>query len=200
MEAALLTGLPMIAGFHAELRMLLAAMVAMATVMPEPIRHSHPGGEQSHSHDADGHVHHSANGLASANVAEAEHHDHGIGRHSHGVDHGLCGSESHVLTAAASHWHYSWFGFNVTLPDPTAGHEREQDDRDFAPWIGVSSNDNISLARTQASPSEFLSLDADWPDMAVPTLCIIIGAAPPQRSAAPLCDSARHERSGVQLI
>jgi hypothetical protein len=186
----------MITGIQIGLRVLLAAMVALATLMPEPIRHAHAGGEHPHSHDADGHVHYPADDLPN----EADHHGHANSCHSHGDHHALNGHEAELLTASTSHWHYFWFGLNVTLSDPLSGHESNEADHDAVPWIGLASNDTVSLVPPQVSLAEFLSLDATQAFASGPTLCIIRCNAPPQRIAAPLCDTARHERSGVQLI
>jgi hypothetical protein len=99
---------------------------------------------------------------------------------------------------AAPHWHLWILGFELTLPisPESAGDEPEQ------PWIVASVGGDgaaapglahgpapAAAARCQAAACSAAAL-ADHPSP----------RAGPQVLSAPLCDTARFERSGVQLI
>jgi len=194
----------MIVALHNGMRELLSMMVALATVTPAPVRHLHAGGEHPHWHDADGHVHYGAEDLAATMIAEDDdyghgHSHHGDLHHEEGDHHDACVSDSRLLASAANHWHLLLFGLNVMLPVPPGGQDGDEDDQGAMRWLGLAAGDNVSLQMNEG-PAESISLDMVQVASAVPTLCTVEFHASPQRIAAPLCDAARHERSGVQLI
>lgn len=199
LEVPLMTGMMMVEPFKTGLRMTLAAVVAFSVIMPEPIRHAHAGGERAHLHDGDGHVHFLHNELA----GEADEHggarSEGCLSHDHNYD--VCAGESHLFSSATSHQHYFWFGWNVTLPASNEGDEGKDKDHVAGSWVGVAAGDNLPFVRPQASPAEWIGLDS----MLICSATTIDVGDSVQRAPAPprsntLCDIARHERSGVQLI
>jgi hypothetical protein len=111
-----------------------------------------------------------------------EHHAH---RHAHDHDHGVTG-EPHP------HRHVALLGVELTLPaEPDDDHSQEDQ-----PAYLVAAP---SLANVGQPPAHFAALaqpicQHDEPLQVVPPFRCKVALA------APLCDTARHERSGVQLI
>src|SRR5262245_16989092 len=134
-------GVPMIAMIQVSLRTMLAAVVAMLAIMPEPIRHAHAGAERAHSHDSDGHVHFLQDEFAGEADEHGRGHAEGCLSHHHNYD--ACAGESHLLSSATSHRHYFWFGWNVTLPGSNEGDEGKDKDHFADSWVGIAAGDNV---------------------------------------------------------
>ena len=115
-------------------------------------------------------------------------------RHAHpGGDRPHAHHDEHHDGASHAHLHVTLFGFELTLPVDS---EDNQSQEDQATWLIA---DWSTVEQQGHSPAEF----------AVPALTICWCEEPRQlvtalRPKAPvttfLCDTARHERSGVQLI
>jgi hypothetical protein len=138
------------------------------------------------------HHHHDAN-----HDSSGEHHHHTDGRGHHVADR---------LTSSASwsggHWwhlHIHLLGFELTLPEPAPDEgDRQSDERDTV-FVLASGKELLPCQRTQSTwiqqlvrPSVF-SLSRDAATMQ------IVASSPAPVSCAPLCDSARLERSGVLM-
>jgi hypothetical protein len=96
------------------------------------------------------------------------------------------------MGTSQAHLHVSLFGIEFTLPV-----EQDDDDSDEGqPTHLIAAAPTIALA---PSPSHFIAWTLPILDFGEP-----VPIAPTFRCktavAAPLCDTARHERSGVQLI
>lgn len=167
---------------------LLATALVVAGLVPPAVRHTHAGGDDPfHAHPA-GHSHH---------VATIHHHE---GEEQHAQ----LGLEDHhraTVLERVAHLHFSWFGIGLTLADgPSAGRSDtglpsssalvqlldEQPASAPGPCLG-------HLPRLVALGPGILHLPAVEP-------CLAACAAPMPGVATLLCDRARHERSGVQLI
>jgi hypothetical protein len=140
------------------------------------LQHAHAGGETAHDHDA---CH--------------EHHDHhSVADHCH-VD---CGAES-ITASAVPHLHSIWFGMPVSIPVQNGSNP--SGDSPATSCVDSHASDSIVVAAV--SVPELVPLPAHCTDSArVPELRELsrstsIGPV----ASSPLCDSARHERSGVQL-
>ena len=151
----------------------IAVVLAVSTLfIGVPARqHSHAAGDRPHSHLHARHVH--------AHDVDAHHgHDH---EHAHnGVD------------SSYAHVHVTLFGVDFTLPADSDDDENHDVRCTFlgpAP-SGVETDQSNSQLSVVAEPV----MGAGRPLSIVPPFRSIAAAA------APLCDTARHERSGVLLI
>jgi hypothetical protein len=112
---------------------------------------------------------------------------------------------SAAVLAVTPHIHLVWFGFEFTLLPPD-GAGPEQDDSSSACGSFARIVDNRPLDNCQFNNGR--QLDGGLLAVVPPTPPSFTGGMGPQpahgaaRDAAslPLCDTARHERSGVQLI
>ncbi len=171
--------------------LLMAAMVLAWSVSPPPVQHTHAGGtDLSHRHGA-------PDGRCPQMGTSLQYHgesDHGPFDSAARVPIGLCGK--------ASHLHVQWFGFRLTLPDhesPTKkGHDHSTSELLFiqaqasrAPASQVHSGN-----RLDTSPA-LLSLDLLAAGIAGARSAVSCSLVP--AASHPLCDRARHERSGVLL-
>lgn len=176
--------------FDRPVRLLLAATLLAAAAMPPAIGHAHRLGSDEHdAHLAHAHAH----GHAHHRDAHRTPHQ-GVGRQR------LCQGPQHghfeAAAAAVSHWHVSWFGFSLVIP----GHPVAADDAGgevvmIAPAL-VADGSLLPAGSTVAWACEPRS------PAARPSL---LPSAPAEPTAPPdylvlLCDTARHERSGVQLF
>lgn len=183
-------------------RSLLAAVVLVGSWMPPAYEHAH----------ADGHTHHHHHGLAAGHDDE---HDHGQDHLSteparlskmeeHGASAGEERAPGQMLAAAPeAHVHWSFLMFQLTWP---AG-----DEEGGSPPVGLADGEELwwvaSDCKLQADALRSGNLPATLGDLQSALLQVI--GKPPDDSCRPpplpchrtlLCDTARHERSGVQLI
>lgn len=169
---------------------LLSAVIVLGGVMPPAFQHAHPAGKSSHHHDPQS---------ASAVPVEHRHHRHD---HSHPHDHFQQETFSGMIATAQSHVHAWLLWFHIVVPvgqdenAPNAPDSIGHGGMYFAPG---TASDMLTLSRTSS--------------MSVET-CLPVGFAVAHDRAAPshpqggrqilasipLCDTARGERSGVQLI
>jgi hypothetical protein len=109
---------------------------------------------------------------------------------------------SAVVLAVTPHIHLVWFGFEFTLLPPD-GAGPEQDDSTSACGSFARIADNCLLDNGRPLKGGVLAVVPPTPNEPSVTSGL---AAPPAHGAArdvaslPLCDTARHKRSGVQLI
>jgi hypothetical protein len=158
-------------------------MVLLTNLMPPVYEHAHAGGEAFHTHGR----------------ADRHRHD-----HDHHGDDGRDGEqEAELIAGAVAHAHWTFLFFSVTWP-------ADDDDRRAPGQWGDS------LAGPAYSRAEFCMsfvgqydgpLSRNWADFlqarATAYSCATaVEQRPAGRSLIPdlLCDTARHERSGVQLI
>ena len=167
----------------------LAIWVSGASFTSPVVAHAHPGGDRPH-------------GLAEAH--DGHHYAHHSGRGRHGdLDHGAAAVANHVKTLSAAllwHTHASIFGIDVTLPCSSRGGDEEHRSRTVL-------ESHLTMAGpAMPAPADFHSWNVYL--FAAVSAPRFLGIAVPRfldlsqtgRDATPLCDTARHERSGVQLI
>jgi hypothetical protein len=182
----------------------LAVMVLLAMGFVAPaVRHTHPGGHTPHtlwlgdgvapslpqSH-GDGHLH-------------AGHGKHSHAKHSHVHASGPRAAEKHDADRTP-HQHLTWFWWEITLPASESPERGRPADR--SPADEWSAGLGIRLAtlllpfpdQSCASTARLPSLPAAL--ICEPTLADTVRAHACMRLGVPLCDTARHERSGTQLI
>ena len=166
------------------LRGLLSLAVLVAGVMPPGQVHAHHDGDLPHGHKTDVQRH------ADLHVSQSHH---------HGQDHHR-GQAASLDSGPRRHMHLVFFGIELTSP-----FSDEDDERDAAA-IG----DQIALVRLldergQVSEDQArLRLlepdDLSYGSGECERSLVHRGSTPPPVTVPPLCDRARHERSGVQLI
>ena len=154
----------------------LGAIFVVATITPPVVRHAHSDGDRPHGHDARrGHAHH----------------HHGNSHHH--------GEPSGSLAEDRAHCHVYFLGWNITLPDGSLPSHDEHDDEDrgcLLCWVCdvTARSESIELI--------------DWIEVTRVSKSIGLNVATRQKvvrhnppiTFAPLCDSARLERTGVRLI
>jgi len=175
---------------RASVNLLMAATVLAWSLAPPPVHHTHQGGDNPcHHHDCDD---------ADDDADDCAYCSH------HGSD---CGEHQSVVKVAtgiggeASHFHFQWLGFRLTLPDDDPPAEKGKDHsaakllfvqavRESVPQVDSGSRIDTSL--------ENLSLNSIAAEIAAPQSANFRSLL--RVTPHPLCDRARHERSGVQLI
>jgi hypothetical protein len=169
--------------FKSTVRFLLTAVLVLPGGGFTELRHAHPGGAQPHDHPR---------------IARRDPHR----QDDSGVDHDRhlrqAAGDSASMTSCFAHVHISCFGFHFTCPSPTD--PQETDDDSQGPTIGKSFNIVVPRAPAPSVVTEFLALVGDdvgrYEDLAEPASARCCKMA----DVTYLCDTARHERSGVQLI
>ena len=141
-------------------------------------QHAHDGGDKPHDHEA--------------SVEHSHSHDHDCAEHHH--HHGT--RDPRLLTNSVAHVHVSCFGFEFSLP---LQDESEHSD--------LSNSGSIAFVKPhdeclQAPPA----VNAILYTLLMPHVIQSSGILPivghfsfRPADSIPLCDTARHERSGVQL-
>ena len=177
--------------FHAALGWTLAALVVFIGTMPPALVHTHSSwGRPGHHHALVHNPSHESSAASHHHHAHAGHHH----RHSHSA------APEHEVSDAVPHMHFVWFGFELTSRIP-ADH-RPHDDRSGQPdfffvhlidysWKPGQSNGaptHFLSPRIAPSPVETQAPLQQASFVSIPSACVL------------LCDTARHERSGVQLI
>ena len=170
------------AGTRIATSLLLAAMLLGATVAPPAVRHAHPTEDGSAAHH--------------------EHDDHHARAHGH--RHFDDARESTTaVELSCDHWwhlHFHVLGFAFTLPEPPPSQSDRESERNVDFLVLTKSQDWFPGAAWQSDafrhgvpPSAFVAMEDAAPMQAVVS-------APPPVSCAPLCDSARRDRTGVLLV
>jgi hypothetical protein len=167
---------------HALRWMLAAWMLLAASVTPSTIVHGHSGGSLSHQHDTSG-------GARSYSPLSASIHD------------GHDGDVS--LSAADVHCHGFLTLFGAIAYQPMPGEPCDSHEKSSSTWETIVT---ISAGQGNRALMKHLAVDhSGQTSQAVVSIGCI--CAPKQHEtlsagtapASPLCDRARHERSGVQL-
>lgn len=191
-----------------SLSLLMAAVVLSAATAPPAVRHSHEGGDVPHTHRADAlaqrhehphdhpHIQHAAHPqTAHLHAADAHAaHPHGSPQAEAPAAYGSSGIGPTV------HYHVWWLGMEWHLP--ALPHD-ESSDRDV-PLLDTCLV-QLSGECVVGPPHETAGRAAGDVDRHVATRVDVDDARwffsglPPLLLPPPLCDVARHERSGVQL-
>jgi len=170
---------------RAAIRLLLSAAVLMSASARPAIDHAHRGGDKPHQH---------------AQASHARRHGHPHRHHAHLAKRATY--KTFEIANRERHVHVSWFGVELTLRAPVLPDDsmREVDGQSqfvVVPCVVVP----VDSQSTQLKPDIWLSTQFESGGahsfMPVP----ISGRfSNTPAIATPLCDTARHERSGVQLI
>jgi len=171
---------------HGGICWLLSGLLTASNGLPLVLEHAHPVG-QNLQHDFNrGMAELPANGLPGGTRSSRPR---------------GCECSAAVL-AVTPHIHLVWFGFEFTLLAPDgAGPEQDQSTSACGSFARMADNRPLDNGRLLDRGSSAFTPPA------INERAITSGlVAPPARRAArdvaslPLCDTARHERSGVQLI
>jgi hypothetical protein len=173
---------------------LMAATVLAWSLSPPAVEHAHEGGaDLTHQHDC---------AAATDGTYGSDHaHDAHSSEHAHDAEH----THSVAVVSAvpfgdASHFHFQWLGFRLTLPGDSLPTKKGD---------GSNTSKLLFVQASRPSLSQFqlgtrfddsltpLCLDAMATDIAA--TCPAVSGSLPLVKTHPLCDRARHERSGVLL-
>jgi hypothetical protein len=187
---------------------MLAAVVLMGGWVPPAVQHAHAGGDRSHTHvpHGNGHPHH--HGDAGHNHDGHDHDGPGDGcRHRHGDQShkSICEPGGNaVRQKPVSHRHFSWLGFEFTLPLRDA-EDSERQERDWLPSVlavfrlGNESAESAWLAAGGSTLLGDLTAAHAFSFGSADVICAA-GLCRAPLVTGFLCDTARHDRSGVLLI
>ncbi len=176
-------------------RLLLAILVAGSGIAPPGYRHTLARGREPHQHA----------------VVAAEHHGH---THSHpgarrGHSHSIASRQlphrspsdpqAEGISEFEAHMHVWCFGFELSFPLPTLPREDDRSTAQAAIWSAGQTAvcPATGLRDFLASLAEPLTVGVYAAEVLVPG---VVRCAPDPPLTAPLCDNARGERSGVQVI
>jgi hypothetical protein len=166
--------------------LLLSALVLAWGIVPPAIRHGHEGGEEAnHSHEA---------------VAHHEH-DHDGHQHPGHEDSQPAGAvvSPGAFRGLVVHLHWSLFGVDFSVP--VSQNEPPEDGSNNAEPALVRLVDSVPspvLGNSSfAGDSSAAAAQAGLDSAVAPTSLLTTGKL---TQSAPLCDRARHERSGVLLV
>ena len=167
--------------------LLLIVVMAMPAVSSPALRHSHADGDKSHQHgvaSAERHGHSHTHGHANATKAKHSHDD----------------RVSHSAQSPVEHLHVFWFGFETSMPPSAPDHsDAQRPIASMEQWVPLISE--VILSDTAQDGLTMLVVDLFTPTGLTPRLPARSEVRPPHESAvAWLCDTARHERSGVLVI
>lgn len=166
--------------------LLLSALVLAWGIVPPAVRHGHDGGDEpNHRHKA------------------VAHHSHEHGDHDHPSDGASRSVESQVSPSALRglvfHLHWSFFGVEFSVP---MSEDDQSDDARHAAEPAI-----VRLVASVPAPvlhnSTFMggfSATGAQPALDLPVGLTSSLTNPNLTRSAPLCDRARHERSGVLLV
>lgn len=170
---------------HALLSLLLSTTMLVWSMSPPAVRHAHEGGSDlSHHHDA-AHGTHDADGT---------HHNHdGGNRRSLTV-------VSDVIADETSHLHFHWLGFRLTLPGDDSPTKTGDEPNSSKLLVIRSGRTPLPQFHSGGRLDKLLTplcLNAAARDIAA--MCPAVVGSLLSVATQPLCDRARHERSGVLL-
>jgi hypothetical protein len=164
-------------------------------------RHTHVGGDSAHTHKVDrshhasepvgdGHCHHHGHGHS-----HAHHHAHSHHLKTHPAD------EDDPRNSGASqinHVHICWFGIEFTVPEPASAPGESQEPEISLLVMPISSP--ILIGSDSGRTAAWGAMhSAVMPNALCASRCLTNRFSVKTCLANPLCDTARHERSGVQL-
>ena len=190
--------------FDNLLTMLLSCSVFLTALVPPAVSHSHTVSDLPHTQKV--------SEQEQCQQAHIHNHTHGNG-HSHHHQQTSCpensGSQtkrhSEAIPVSAAHVHFTFFGLSLSLPSPhDAGSNAPFMPGDYGDESGVIriTDDTLTVSRVDITSAVDVSI----------ALLVTVDAAVALESEAAqrrhrtaadhirLCDSARHERSGVLLI
>jgi hypothetical protein len=185
--------------FSKLLRSTLAICTLIAGMTPPAMRHSHgqstdldralEGVDATQANSA----HRPINGQASHS------HHHAAVNSQHGRhDHSHRPISSGEISATFDHYHAWFLGWTLTWPVSERSHPKDNNESQDPPYIGViTSISSVSALSGLPNLRAVISIDAKpagWHVAAIQQFRSL------KRHAVPLCDTARHERSGVQLL
>lgn len=178
--------------FQRVTRFAVSAALLLMALTPPAVRHSHAGGERAHRHSVHG-----------PGATHLSHHHHHVGEpvHSHNDHDAVVDCWHRQPGTAVGHCHLAWFGFELVLPTPALPSSSQGDNGPTQEFVRpFAENDFIPGLQQATSGANVLLLTA-----ALPSISGLVIDAPPCHAATDsvanhLCDTARHERSGVQLI
>lgn len=181
--------------FQRVMRVAVSAGLLTMALTPPAVRHSHADGERRHKHAPEGDP--LTSGVADAQVVSGTH------RHRHPHSHvTIAPVERQYSRGSVNHLHIAWLGFDFVLPAPELPASSQDDEGRMAQKLvplfaandfSVELQPAPTIAATMLFAPKLPSIDG-LPAFAA--LCITsVGAI-----SNHLCDTARHERSGVQLI
>lgn len=161
---------------------LLSVVLAIALIAPPALQHSHAEGNVPHDHDSI--------------VSEDHDHDHDSGLahcHSDAAD------DSAQVNGSTTHRHCYLLGWEITVP--TSDEVPAQAPIEHKQQV-LSAGVNSPLAVDTQYPSPLNGWVSDLSFILAPTafVCRVAKQAETATPRVCLCDFARHERSGVQLI
>jgi hypothetical protein len=172
--------------------MLLAATVLAGSIMPPGVRHAHTGGnDRSHQHV----------GIVTT-VLNQQRHDWcaKCGDHCKG-----CQLNSIFITNQspgqyATHLHFLCLGFRLTLPDSSRTAKQSTDTSD-SQLVNVRTTEYLRPTQQHIFSVEklFIPLCQESTADGVTAIHAVVPSSQTVTTTL-LCDRARHERSGVQLI
>jgi hypothetical protein len=166
--------------------LLLSALVLAWGIAPPAIRHGHEGGEDSsHRHDAvayHGHDHDDRGYFADEASQPAD-----------------SGVSPTVLRGLVVHLHWSLLGVDYSMP--VSEDDQPGDVSNPADLVVVRLVDSVPTPVLGNNGSSSLCpVAVSQPGLNSPVVQTVSLAKPSLVPSAPLCDRARHERSGVLLV
>jgi hypothetical protein len=177
--------------FRNLLGLSLAAMMLVTSIFPPSFRHSHQGGNDlHHEHFADSSSHFYR--IAGNECQENSHSCHS--RPSTDVY-----TLEDSLGDETTHRHFQFLGFSIALPD-TYHSPKSGDDSQNNQFVSIRATENI-LPVTQSNSDTrnwLIQISQDYSPHSMTVFSAIPHSLQPVALVL-LCDSARHERSGVQL-
>ena len=180
--------------FQCVMRVAVSAGLLTMALTPPAVRHVHAGGERQHKHPLE-------NARSAPGIAHS-HTDSGTHSHHHPHHRAIVRRERQYSWGGVDHCHFAWLGFEFVLPTPTSPAPSQGDEdrvaQEIVPvFVANDFVDGPQHARAiAAAPLVALALPSidGLPAEAAPWI------APAGAISNLLCDTARHERSGVQLI
>jgi hypothetical protein len=176
------------------LRWLLSALLIATTTMPPGVCHAHAQGDVPHRHDR---------------AAAGHRHMHGQHIHSHphrhdSLDGGVAvdfnrDRDARDVAPVLAHMHLSWLGFEFTLPASSIPDDSDPNRGGSAPCFVRPLGDDVAEIRLQTDANQMTLVGAADVLLAAKPVCLIAPHAFKPAHCTLLCDTARHERSGVQL-
>lgn len=164
---------------HHSLCVILSAALLLTNGLPMAVQHAHPVGKNlsHHTHDT---------GFAP---------DRSLSPHRERLP--VIGSAS--LTEVTEHIHLLWLGMEFTLPAPK-GHEPDKSVSPSGACVLARLNDQCS-SELDSTPSPCVLVDGIFLGDVFCGIHVPAAEVRPRDLASlPLCDTALHARSGVQLI
>jgi len=168
----------------------LALLFLTATTSAPPVLHSHAAGATPHTHGG-GHTHPHRDGHHPAHA-----HEHGLAhRHKHPHSTPVQRQEQ------ASHYHLAWLFLDCSFPKSLPGqHDPLEAGLKLSPTVTASSVTLDVRPLTQGGEPLSLLPASPWGTANENELSVTVSDGMRMLPGGLLCDAARRERTGVQLI